>query len=184
MDISEIKKGMIVIIEGTMYQVVDFLHVKPGKGAAFMNAKLKNVKTGSNIDRNYNTNTKIEQVSIERKTVQYLYNADGLYYFMDNETYEQFELSEQQLGSNKDFLIENSDVDIQRYNGELLGIILPDKIEMTIVSCDPGVKGNTQSSATKDAKTETGLAIRVPLFINEGEKVIISTSDGKYYSRA
>ena len=183
-EVNDIKNGSTIIVEGGLYQVVEFLHVKPGKGAAFMKTKLKNLRTGATVERTFNTNIKFEDAHIERQRVQYLYNSGDTYVFMNTETYDQIELNEAQVGENKNYLLENMEVDIAMYNGELLGITLPEKIEFTVVSCDPAVKGNTATNATKNAYTETGLLVRVPLFIEEGEKIIVSTQDGKYVSRA
>ncbi|MBQ9791811.1 MAG: elongation factor P [Clostridia bacterium] len=183
-DINDIKRGMTLIIENEIVQIVDFLHVKPGKGSAFMKIKTKNMRTGNTLERNFNTNLKFEEARIERSTVQYLYNAGDTYCFMNMETYDQFELTEAQIKDTKDFLLENMEVNIAQYNGELLGITLPEKVEYTIVKCDPAVKGNTQNNALKDAYIETGLLVKVPMFIEQGEKIIVTTEDGKYYSRA
>ncbi len=183
-DVNDIKTGMTLIIEGGIYQVVEFLHVKPGKGSAFMKTKLKNLRTGGTIERTFNTNVKFEKAQIEKTNVQYLYNTGDVYNFMNMETYEQLELTSDQLGDDKLYLIENMTVMVSFFQGELLGVILPDKIEMTITETEPAVKGNTTNNATKDAKVETGLNVRVPLFIEQGEKIIVSTSDGKYVSRA
>ena len=183
-DVNSIKKGMTLIIDGNICQIVDFLHVKPGKGSAFMKAKYKNLRTGTTLEQNFNTNIKFEEARIDRQKVQFLYSSGDTYNFMNVETYDQIELSETQIGDNKDFLIENMEVDIAQYNGELLGITLPEKIVLTITRCDPAAKGNTQTNATKDAYVETGLLVKVPMFIEEGEKIIISTETGKYSSRA
>ena len=183
-EVNDIKNGSTIIVEGGLYQVVEFLHVKPGKGAAFMKTKLKNLRTGATVERTFNTNIKFEDAHIERQRVQYLYNSGDTYVFMNTETYDQIELNEAQVGENKNYLLENMEVDIAMYNGELIGLNLPEKIEFTVVNCDPAVKGNTATNATKNAYTETGLLVRVPLFIEEGEKIIVSTQDGKYVSRA
>ncbi|MBQ4558153.1 MAG: elongation factor P [Clostridia bacterium] len=183
-DVNSIKNGMTLLIEGNIYQVVEFLHVKPGKGSAFMKTKMKNLRTGANLERTFNTNVKFEEARIDRKAVSYLYEAGGTYYFMDNNTYEQYELNEEQIEESKLYLIEGMNVDLTFYGSELLGIKLPEKVEYTIVECEPGIKDSTATAATKVAKTETGLVVRVPMFINEGEKIIITTVDGKYYSRA
>ncbi len=183
-EVNDIKTGMTLIIEGGIYQIVDFLHVKPGKGSAFMKTKLKNLRTGGTIERTFNTNVKFEKANIEKSNVQYLYNTGDTYNFMNMETYEQLELSADQLGNDKNFLIENMNVLVSFFQGELLGVILPDKIEMTVTETEPAVKGNTTNNATKDATVETGLKVRVPLFIEQGEKIIVSTADGKYVSRA
>ncbi len=183
-NVNDIKNGMTLIIEGNIYQVVEFLHVKPGKGSAFMKTKLKNLRTGGTVERTFNTNVKFEKANIQRSNVQYLYNTGNTYNFMNMETYEQIELTEEQVGDNKKYLLENLLVDIVMYEGELLGIILPDKIEFTVVETEPAVKGNTTNNALKDAYVETGLLVKVPLFIEQGEKILVTTADGKYSSRA
>ena len=181
---GDFRKGVTFEMEGNVYVVVDFLHVKPGKGSAFMKTKLKNLRTGSNLERTFNTNVKFEEAHIDRKTVQYLYEAADIYYFMDNITYEQYELSATQIGENKDYLLENMNVDLTFYGTELLGITLPEKVEYTVIEAEPGIKDSTASAATKNAKIETGLNVRVPMFINEGDRIVVTTYDGKYYGRA
>ena len=183
-NVNDIKNGMTLMIEGNIYQVVEFLHVKPGKGSAFMKTKLKNMRTGGIVERTFNTNVKFEKANITRSSVQYLYNTGDTYYFMNMETYEQLELSADQIGDDKYYLIENGTVDVFQYEGELLGIVLPDKVEFTITQTEPAVKGNTTNNALKDAYVETGLLVRVPLFIEQGEKILVTTADGKYSSRA
>ena len=183
-NVNDIKNGMTLMIEGNIYQVVEFLHVKPGKGSAFMKTKLKNMRTGGIVERTFNTNVKFEKANISRSSVQYLYNTGDTYYFMDMQTYEQLELSAAQIGDDKYYLIENGTVDLVQYEGELLGLILPDKIEFTVEQTEPAVKGNTTNNALKDAYTETGLLVRVPLFIEQGEKILVTTADGKYSSRS
>lgn len=183
-NINDIKNGVTFLYEGNIYQVVDFLHVKPGKGSAFMKAKLKNLRTGGTVEKTFNTNVKLEKANITRSAVQYLYNTADTYYFMDMNTYEQLELQEGQIGEDKYYLIENNMVEVITYEGELLGLGLPDKVELTITETEPAVKGNTTTNALKDATTETGFLVRVPLFIEQGEKILISTKDGKYVSRA
>ena len=182
-DINNIKNGMTLQIEGNIYQIVEFLHVKPGKGAAFMKTKLKNMRTGTTLERTFNTNVKFEEARIDRKTVQYLYEAGDTYYFMDVNTYDQFELSDKQVGDNKNYLLENMEVALTMFGTELLGISLPEKVELTITEAEPGIKDSTATSATKVAKCETGLVVRVPMFINVGDKIIVTTYDGKYYGR-
>ena len=182
-EVNDIKNGMTLMIEGNIYQVVEFLHVKPGKGSAFMKTKLKNMRTGGTVERTFNTNVKFEKANINRSSVQYLYNTGDTYNFMDMETYEQLELSEAQVGDNKNYLIENMMVDVVMFEGELLGIILPDKVEFTVTQTEPAVKGNTTNNALKDAYVETGMLVRVPLFIEQGEKILVTTADGKYSSR-
>ncbi len=183
-NVNDIKNGMTLMIEGQIYQVVEFLHVKPGKGSAFMKTKLKNLRTGATLERTFNTNVKFEKANINKQNVQYLYNTGDTYFFMNMDTYEQLELSSDQIGDNKNYLIENMNVYVILYEGELLGIDLPDKVEFTVVETEPAVRGNTTNSAMKDAKVETGLIVKVPLFINQGEKILVTTVDGKYSSRA
>lgn len=183
-EVNDIKNGMTLMIEGNIYQVVEFLHVKPGKGSAFMKTKLKNMRTGGTVEKTFNTNVKFEKANISRTSVQYLYNTGDTYNFMDMQTYEQLELSADQVGDNKNYLIENMMVDVVMFEGELLGIVLPDKVEFTIVQTEPAVKGNTTNNALKDAYVETGMLVRVPLFIEQGEKILVTTADGKYSSRA
>ena len=183
-EVNDIKNGMTLMIEGNIYQVVEFLHVKPGKGSAFMKTKLKNLRTGGTVEKTFNTNVKFEKANINRSAVQYLYNTGDVYYFMNMETYEQLELSSDQIGDNKNYLIENMTVDVVMFEGELLGVVLPDKVEFTVTQTEPAVKGNTTNNALKDAYVETGMLVRVPLFIEQGEKILVTTADGKYSSRA
>ncbi len=182
--VNDIKTGMTVIIEGSIYQIIEFLHVKPGKGAAFMKMKLKNLRTGTTLEKTLSTSVKLEKANISKMNMQYLYSTGDTYYFMNMETYEQVELTSDQIGDDKYYLIENCVVEVVFYEGELLGLVLPEKVEVTIVETEPAVKGNTTNNALKDAKIETGLNIRVPLFIEQGEKVLVTTKDGKYSSRA
>ena len=183
-NINDIKNGMTFLLDGQIYLVLEFLHVKPGKGPAFMKVKMKNLRTGATLERTFNTNVKLEKAMIDKQTMQYLYATGDVYNFMNMETYEQIELSANQLGDDKDFLKEGMEVNISFYNGELLGIMLPDKVELEVTNTEPAVKGNTTNNAMKDATVETGLLVKVPLFIEQGEKIIVSTADGKYVSRA
>ena len=183
-NINDIKNGVTFLYEGQIYQVVDFLHVKPGKGSAFMKAKLKNLRTGGTVEKTFNTNVKLEKAMIDRQNMQFLYSSGDVYNFMNMETYEQSELQKSQLGEEEKFLKEGLDVIVTFYQGELLGIVLPDKIEYTVQQTEPAVKGNTTNNAQKDAVMENGLKVRVPLFIEQGEKILVSTKDGKYDSRA
>jgi len=183
-NVNDFKTGMTIQFDGNIYTVIEFQHVKPGKGAAFVRTKLKNLRTGSTIEYTFNSGVKVETARIERKPMQYLYSTGDDYTFMDMQDYSQIDLSAKTIGDDVKYLKENQDLDITFFEGEVLGLSLPDKIEMEVIQTEPGVKGNTTSSAMKDATLETGYQIKVPLFINEGEKVIISTKDGKYVSRA
>lgn len=183
-NINDIKNGMTFSLEGSIYQVLEFLHVKPGKGPAFIRTKLKNLKTGSTIEKTFNTNIKLEKAMIDKNEMQFLYANGDAYNFMNMETYEQVELSKDQIGEDADYLIESLNVQITFYQGEMLGLELPEKIEYTVASTEPAVKGNTTQNAQKEAVMENGLKVKVPLFIDENEKIIVSTKDGKYDSRA
>ena len=181
---NDLKNGITIEYEGNIYVVMDTQHVKPGKGAAIVKAKLKNLRTGSIVEQTFNAGVKVATARIEKQLMQYLYNMSGVFYFMNMESYEQLELQQTQIGDNVKFLKENLEVYITSYNGEILGIDLPDKVTLVVTHTEPAVKGNTTTNALKDAECETGLMLRVPLFIEEGETIIISTDDGKYVSRA
>ena len=183
-NVNDIKNGMTIIFEDNLYMVLEFSHVKPGKGAAFVKTKLRNLRTGSIVEKTFNSSIKLEKAMISKTNMQYLYSSGDVYNFMNMETYEQIELSKDQIGEDSKFLKDGINVDITFYEGEMLGISLPDKIEYTITHTEPAVKGNTTNNALKDAELENGLMIRVPLFIQEGERVLVTTSDGKYDSRA
>ena len=182
-NVNDIKNGMTIEVEGNIYTILEFQHVKPGQGAAFVKMKLKNLKTGSIIKQTFNSRTKVGKAMIEKKAMQYLYNDGANYVFMDMNDYSQIELPLSQIEEESKYLTENSEVDILYYNTEMLGINLPEKVELEVVKTEPGIKGNTATTATKEAELNTGLVVRVPLFINEGDVVIVSTKDGKYVSR-
>ena len=184
LNINDIKNGMTIIYEGNVYQVIEFQHVKPGKGAAFVRTKLKNLKANTTREVTFNSDIKIEKARVDKKQLSYLYNAGNNYVFMDNSTYEQMKLDKNTLGDNIKFLKEGLNVDIMLSDGEILGISLPDKITYKVIEAADAVKGNTTSTAQKDVKIETGYTLKTPLFIKEGEEIIITTSDGKYSSRA
>jgi elongation factor P len=183
-NVNDIKNGMTILFEDNIYTVLEFSHVKPGKGAAFVQVKLKNLRTGSIVEKRFNSGVKLEKAMIEKKNMQFLYESSGVYTFMDNETYEQLELSEAQLGNDKYYLKDGLEVIVSLYQGEVLGVILPEKVELKIVATEPAVKGNTTNNAMKDATVETGLMVRVPLFIEQDEVILVSTKDGSYASRA
>lgn len=183
-NVNEIKNGVTFLYEGSIYTVLEFSHVKPGKGAAFVQAKLRNLKTGSTVVVRFNSGIKLEKAMISKINMQYLYNTGDTFYFMNMNTYEQVELSREQIGDNASYLKEGLSVDLSFYEGELIGVLLPDKVELKVTETEPAVKGNTTNNATKDAITETGLLVKVPLFIGNDETIIVSTSDGKYVSRA
>ena len=181
-NINDIKNGITFLFEDNIYQVIEFLHVKPGKGAAFVKAKLKNLRTGSITEKTFNTSIKLEKAIISKQSMQYLYSTGDVYNFMNMETYEQIEISKQQLGDDAKYLKEGLNVNITFYQGEMLGIELPEKIEYTVAKTEPAVKGNTTNNALKEAYMDNDLMVKVPLFIGEGENIVVSTKDGKYAS--
>lgn len=183
-NVNDIKNGITFVYDGNIYQVIEFLHVKPGKGPAFLRTKLKNLRTGATIEQTFNTNIKLEKAMIDKQSVQFLYSTGDTYTFMNMETYDQVELTRDQLGDDVLYLKDGLNVELSFYKGELLGVILPEKIELKVTHTEPAVRGNTTNNATKDAELETGLTVKVPLFIEEGEMIIVSTRDGKYASRA
>lgn len=183
-NVNDIKNGMTIIYEDQLYVVLDFSHVKPGKGAAFVKAKLKNLRTGSIVEKTFNSSIKVEKAMIEKRSMQYLYANGDDFNFMNMETYDQIDLTKDQIGEDAKFLKEGIEVFITFYQGEMLGIELPDKIVFTVTKTEPAVKGNTTNNALKEAYMENGLMVKVPLFISEGEDIVISTKDGKYDSRA
>ena len=182
-NVNDFKTGLTISYEGNLYQVLEFQHVKPGKGAAIVKAKLKNLRTGSIAEYSFNAGIKIPTAHVSKQKMQYLYSTGTTYSFMNMETYEQVELDESQIENEKKYLKENLEVLITFYENEMLGIELPEKVDYKITSTEPAIKGNTATNATKDAIVETGLLVKVPLFIDEGEEIIVSTKDGKYVSR-
>ena len=183
-NVNDIKNGMTILFEDNIYTVLEFSHVKPGKGAAFVQVKIKNLRTGSIVEKRFNSGVKLEKAMIEKKNMQFLYVNGDAYTFMDNETYEQIEIPADHLGNDRYYLKDGLDVIVSIYQGEILGVILPDKVELVVTETEPAVKGNTTNNAQKNATLETGLTVRVPLFIEQGETIIIATKDGSYASRA
>ena len=182
-NVNDIKNGMTIEVDGNIFTILEFQHVKPGKGAAFVKMKLKNLRTGSIVEQTFNSSTKVGKAMIEKKTMQYLYSDGDNYVFMGMNDYSQIELPQSQIEEESKYLTENSEVDILYYGSEMLGVNLPEKVELEVVRTEPGIKGNTATTATKEAELNTGLVVRVPLFIDEGDIVIVSTKDGKYVSR-
>lgn len=181
---GDFRNGVTFDDNGQVFQVVEFLHVKPGKGAAFVRTKLKNVITGAVLERTFSPTDKFENAYIERKDMEYLYNDGNLYYFMDQETYDQTPINASQLGDNFKFVKENMVCKICSYKGNVFGVEPPTFVELEVTQTDPGFKGDTATNATKPATLETGAEIRVPLFINEGDHIRIDTRTGEYMERA
>ena len=181
---GDFRNGMTFEEDGQVMQVVEFQHVKPGKGAAFVRTKTKNVLTGAVVEKSYNPTAKFPTAFIERKDMEYLYSDGDLYYFMDNETYEQLPINASVLGDNFKFVKENMICKIMSYKGNVFGVEPPTFVELEITKTEPGVKGDTATNVTKPATLETGAEIKVPIFINEGDKIQIDTRTGEYMSRA
>ena len=180
---GDLRKGVTFELDGKIYVVVDFLHVKPGKGAAFVRTKLKNIVTGQVIDKTFNPVEKFEKAHIERKEMMYLYNDSGIYYFMDNETYEQVPLNKDQVEDALNFITENMNCTIQFYKGVAFSVEPPMFVELNIVECEPGIQGDTSKASYKPATLETGYVIQVPLFVNNGDRIRIDTRTGTYMTR-
>lgn len=181
---NEFRNGSTVTIDGDAWQVVDFQHVKPGKGAAFVRAKMRNLCTGSVVERTFNAGERMPKARIDNREMDYLYEADGAYHFMDKETYEQSELTKEILGSAINYLKENMTLSVMFYNDKIIGIDLPNTVELLVSETDPGIRGDTATGGTKPATMETGLVVKVPLFINQGDKLRIDTRTGDYIERA
>jgi elongation factor P len=180
---ANLRTGLVIEREGELYQVVEFQHVKPGKGGAFVRTKLKNLRTSRVIDKTFDAEQKIQEVRLEEKELQYLYREGGHYFFMDNQTYEQIPLSAVNLGDSLHFLKENMTVTAIFYQEELISVELPTFVELRVMETGPAFKGDTVTSTYKPAKMETGVVIQVPLFINEGDVIRIDTRKGVYLER-
>ena len=181
---GEFRNGVTFELDGNVFQVVEFQHVKPGKGAAFVRTKLKNVITGGVVEKTFRPTEKMPKAHIDRKTMQYLYEDGGLYYFMDLETYEQIPLSADQVGDSLKFVKENEEVLLLFYKGSVFGIEPPNFVELEITDTEPGFKGDPATGASKPATLETGAIVNVPLFVGPGEKIRIDTRTGEYMERA
>lgn len=180
---NDFKTGMTIDYEGNLFQIIEFQHVKPGKGQAFVRSKLRNLRSGAVIDNTFNAGEKVKRAHVEKSTMQFLYSMGDEYVFMNNETYEQIELTAAQLENEKNYLVDGMEVKVISYNAEILGVEVPEKVTLEVVECEPGVKGNTASNATKSATVSTGYSLQVPLFVEVGDKLIINTNDGRYVSR-
>ena len=180
---GDFKNGLTVEIEGNVCQIVEFQHVKPGKGAAFVRTKFKNIKTGSVVEKSFRPTEKFPQARIDRTDMQYLYTDGDLYYFMDVETYDQIGLTADQIGDSLKFVRENDMVKMIAHNGDIFAVEPPMFAELEVIECEPGEKGNTATGATKPCTVETGAVVYVPLFVNLGDVLKIDTRTGEYLSR-
>ena len=180
---NDLKNGMVLRIEGQLWAVVEFQHVKPGKGPAFVRTKLRNVESGKNVDKTFNAGTKVETANVDKRTMQYLYNDGSSYVFMDTSTYEQLEVPPEVVGDAKNFMLENQEAIVATNDGRVLFIELPASVELLIAETEPGLQGDRSTGGTKPATLETGHTIAVPLFITTGEKVKVDTRDSSYLGR-
>lgn len=182
--VNDFKTGLTIEVDNGLWQVIDFQHVKPGKGAAFVRSKLRNLRNGNIQEKTFRGGEKVGKAHIENKKMQYLYASGEAHAFMDSSTYEQIELQSEQIEHELKFIKENMEVNVITHGEEVLGVSLPNNVELEVTETEPGVKGDTSSGGTKSATLETGITVQVPFFITNGEVLVISTSDGKYVSRA
>ncbi|WP_019242527.1 MULTISPECIES: elongation factor P [Bacillus] len=181
--VNDFKTGLTIEVDNGIWQVIDFQHVKPGKGAAFVRSKLRNLRTGAIQEKTFRAGEKVAKAHIENRKMQYLYASGDQHVFMDNETYDQIELSSAQIERELKFLKENMEVYIMTYQTETIGVELPNSVTLEVIETEPGIKGDTASGGTKPATVETGLIVQVPFFVNQGDKLVINTTDGSYVSR-
>ncbi|AIY05310.1 elongation factor P [Planococcus sp. PAMC 21323] len=182
--VNDFKTGVTIEVDGGIWRVMEFQHVKPGKGAAFVRSKLRNLRTGSVTEKTFRAGEKVAKAQIDNAKMQYLYANGDMHAFMDMETYDQIELPEKNIEYELKFLQENMEVQVIQFQGEVLGVELPNTVVLEVVETDPGIKGDTASGGSKPAKLSTGLSVQVPFFINEGDKLIVNTTDSSYVSRA
>lgn len=180
---NDFRTGLTIELDGEVYTVIDFQHVKPGKGSPFVRSKLKNVKTGAVIEKTFNAGEKVPRAHVERREMQYLYNDGESYHFMDMETYDQIALTKEQLGDAVKYLLENMTIAVLMYQGTPIGIDLPNFVELKVVDTPPGIKGDTASGGSKPATLETGLVVQVPFFVEVGDVIQVDTRTGSYIKR-
>ncbi len=183
MEVGELRKGSKLVLDGEPWVIVEYQFVKPGKGQGLYKCKMKNMMTGSLVDRTYRSGEKFEKADLEENKVQYLYSDGDDFHFMNNENYEQFALNSEQIGNSANYLYENLDVDMLFFNGQPIGLTLPNFVVLQIEKSDPGIKGDTASNTTKPATVSTGYVAQVPLFISEGEWIKVDTRTGDYVER-
>ncbi|NLM69021.1 MAG: elongation factor P [Firmicutes bacterium] len=182
--VNDLRTGLTIKVEGDVYSVIEFLHVKPGKGAAFVRTKLRNVKTGAVREMTFRAGERVERAIVETKQMQFLYSSGDEYFFMDTNTYDQISLTKDDLGDAPNYLLENMTIGIQFYEGAPIGIDLPTTVNLRVVQTEPGFRGDTATGATKPATLETGITVQVPLFIEQDEIIKVDTRTGEYLSRA
>ncbi len=184
MDTSDFRNGISLIMDNDIFTIIDFQHVKPGKGGAFVRSKLKNLRTGATVDKTWRAGEKMDQAILERKAMTYLYEQDNEYYLMDQETFDQITVPRSKIGAQYKYLKENTDVQVLSHRGDVIGVSVPDQMELEIVETDPGVRGDTASGGSKPATVEGGAVIQVPFFVNIGDRVKVDTRTDSYLERA
>jgi elongation factor P len=182
-DVNELRKGVTFTMDGELYRVIEYQHHKPGRGKAVIRTRLRNLRTGSTIDKTFTSGDRVQDIRLEHQTVQYLYNDDDFHYFMDVESFEQFPLSDALLEDVKPYLVENMELELSSYEGERLDVELPITVDLEVVEAPPGYAGDTAQGATKEVTLETGYKVQVPLFVEEGDVLRIDTRDGRYVTR-
>jgi elongation factor P len=182
-DVNELRKGVTFTMDGELFKVIGYQHHKPGRGKAVIRTKIRNLRTGSTVDKNFTSGDRVQDIRLDHQTVQYLYHDGDFFHFMDVESYEQFPLPDAVLEDAKPFLIENMEIELSSYEGEALDVELPITVDLRVTDAPPGFAGDTASGATKEVTLETGFKLQVPLFINEGDTLRIDTRDGRYVTR-
>ncbi|MBV0929913.1 elongation factor P [Lentilactobacillus sp. IMAU92037] len=181
---ADFKNGLTIEVDGAIWRILSFQHVKPGKGGAFVRSKLKNLRTGAVQEKTFRSGSKMEQAQIDTRNMQYLYADGDQHVFMDMDTYDQISIPAEQIKAELNYLQENMEVNVIQYGNETLGVELPNTVTLEVASTEPGIKGDTASGGSKPATMTTGLTLQVPFFVNQGDKLVINTTDGTYISRA
>lgn len=181
---NDIKNGMTLVIDGTLFDLVDFQHVKPGKGGAFVRTTLRNTRTGGTQERTFRADEKVERAIVDKRDMQFLYRSGDDYVFMDSTTYDQLTVEPASLGSAVDYLVENASAVLNMWNDEIIGVDLPASVELAVAETEPGVQGDRVSGARKPATVETGAVVQVPLFIDTGDRIKVDTRNGEYLGKA
>ncbi|MGD8627291.1 MAG: elongation factor P [Anaerolineae bacterium] len=183
-DVNELRKGVTFTMDNELYKVIDYSHHKPGRGKATIRTKLRNLRTGTTLDKNFISGDRVQDIRLDHRTVQYMYRDERFYYFMDVETFEQFPLQEAVLEEATPYLVDNMEIELVSYEGEPLDVELPITVDLEVVTAPPGYAGDTAQGATKEVTLETGLKITVPLFVEQGDVLRVDTRDGRYVTRA
>jgi elongation factor P len=183
-DVNELRKGVTFTMDNELYKVIDYHHHKPGRGKAIIRTKLRNLRSGATLDKNFISGDRVQDIRLDHRTVQYMYRDERFYYFMDVETFEQFPLQEAVLEEATPYLVDNMEIELVSYEGEALDVDLPITVDLEVVEAPPGFAGDTAQGATKEVTLETGLKINVPLFIEQGDVLRVDTRDGRYVTRA